>query len=264
MRGREFPIRCGSSVLQFLCCIAVLLGGCGSADRTNGVTVAVAANFLSTAEQIADEFTRRHGSTVTLVSGSTGKLYTQIVNGAPYDVFLAADSDRPKLLERSGVAVAGTGIAYAFGRLTLWSRDTEKIRGNGAAILERRDFRRLAIANPALAPYGAAARQLLERLDAWQGLADRLVMGENVAQAYALVATGNAELGLVALAQVLGERHTVRGSRWDVPAEMHDPIEQRAILLQRAAGNPVARQFLEFLLVAEVREIIEHAGYAVE
>ena len=226
--------------------------------------VAVAANFAEVVERLEADFERDGRHTLTFVAGSTGKLYAQIVHGAPFDAFLAADQERPELLEREGLAVAGSRFTYATGRLTLWSREPGRVGSDGAATLRRGGFRLLAIANPELAPYGAAARQTLEKLGLWSSLGGKIVMGETIGQAHAMVASGNAELGFVALSSVISPRNQLPGSRWDVPAELYEPIRQDAVLLKRAAGNAAARGFLEYLRGAEARALIESYGYRVE
>lgn len=224
--------------------------------------VAVAANFAEVAERLEERFEAETGHTITLVVGSTGKLYAQIAHGAPFDVFLSADQERPERLEGDGLAVAGSRFTYASGRLTLWSRDRGRVGADGAATLRQGGFRRLAIANPALAPYGVAARQTLEALGLWAALEEKVVMGETVGQAHAFVASGNAELGFVALSHVVGPGKGREGSRWDVPARLHEPLRQDAVLLARAAGNPAARGFLAFLRRPPVRALVESYGYA--
>lgn len=244
--------------------LAALVGGCGGPESGERATIAVATNFLDVAERLAAQYEARSGHRLRLVSGSTGQLYSQAVNGAPYDVFLAADEARPRRLVADGLAVGGSGFVYAVGRLVLWSSDPTRIGGDGAAVLARGDFRRLAIANPDLAPYGAAAKQALENMGAWEALRARIVLGENIGQAYALAATGNAELGLLALSQVKRPDADAVGSRWAVPLDHYDPIRQRAVLLTRAADNPAARGFLEFLGSPAARDVITATGYGVE
>jgi molybdate transport system substrate-binding protein len=226
--------------------------------------VAVAANFSEVAERLARDFERESGHKLTFVAGSTGKLHAQIANGAPFDVFLSADQESPVRLEKEGLAVAGSRFTYATGRLTLWSREPGRIGRDGAATLRQGKFRLLAIANPALAPYGAAARQTLESLGLWQRFQDRIVMGETIGQAHTLVASGNAELGFVALSSVLSPRNATKGSRWDVPSGLHAPIRQDAVLLARAAGNPAARGFLAFLRGGKAKAVVKTYGYGVE
>lgn len=234
----------------------------GSAAAAEAV-VAVAANFVEVAERLAADFERESGHRVILVGGSTGKLYAQIVHGAPFDAFLAADVERPERLERERRTVPGSRFTYSVGRLALWSREPGRVGRDGAATLRRGDFRRLAIANPDLAPYGAAARQVLTGLGLWERFADRVVMGETIGQAHAMVASGNAELGFVALSSLARPGEPAAGSRWEVPPGLHDPIRQDAVLLARAAGNPAARGFLAFLR-GEGRDVVASYGYGLE
>lgn len=253
MRHRA-PQRCALA-------LAVLVPSAATADTA---LVAVATNFAEAAGRLAGSFETRSGHRLQLSAGSTGKLYAQIIGGAPYDVFLAADRRHPELLVEAGRAVGASRFTYAVGRLTLWSRDAGRV-GDGPRALLEGDFRRLAIANPALAPYGAAARETLLALGVLQSLESRLVLGENVAQAYAMVATGNAELGLVALSSVLGPRTARGGSRWDVPETLHGPIRQDAVLLARASGNDAARAFLQFLRHdGAARRLLAGLGYFLE
>ena len=237
------------------------LPGAAAAEEA---VVAVAANFAEVAERLEELFEEGGGHTVTFVVGSTGKLYAQIAHGAPFDAFLAADRERPERLEREGLAVAGSRFTYAVGRLTLWSREPGRVGTDGAATLTQGDFRLLAIANPDLAPYGEAARKTLQSLGLWEGVQAKVVRGQTVGQAHALVASGSAELGLVALSSVLSPRNEVPGSRWDVPAELHAPIRQDAVLLKRGAGNAAARGFLELLRSDPARPVLETYGYGVE
>ncbi|MGB5579557.1 MAG: molybdate ABC transporter substrate-binding protein [Woeseia sp.] len=245
-------------------CISALQFACTGPDASGSVTVAVAANFYETAAAIAHSFEQEQGIKVSLVSGSTGKLFAQVRNGAPFDVFLSADETRAIALEDAGLAVAGSGFVYAVGRLSLWSRDPLRLHSNGEEVLRAGNFARLAIANPALAPYGAAARDVLLALGVMASLEDRIVTAENVAQVYAMVATGNAELGLLARASLVSPTHTVKGSRWDVPAALHAPIRQRAVLLQRAANNRDAQSFFRYLQSPGAIGIIKTAGYDTE
>jgi molybdate transport system substrate-binding protein len=221
------------------------------------IKVAVASNF-SAARPLAERFERTTGHRVVLVFGSTGKHYTQIVNGAPFDLFLAADADHAIRLEGAGSTVPATRFTYAVGALLLWSPDSSVIDPE-AEVLQRGDFRHLAIANPELAPYGAAAREVLMAKGLWQSLQNRLVRGENIAQAFQFVASGNAELGFIARSQVErnGRLPTV-GSYWEVPAALHAPIEQQAVLL---ADTDAGRSFLEFLRSDSARGIIRKYGY---
>lgn len=239
---------------------AVLQAAAAGAEEA---LVAVATNFAEVMEGLEAGFETETGYDLTVVSGSTGKLHAQIMHGAPFGVFLAADRERPRLLEEDGAAVSGTRFTYAVGRLVLWSPDPGRIGADGAAVLREGDFRRLAMANPALAPYGIAAQETLGALGLWQRLGDRIVLGENIGQAHAMVATGNAELGFVALSYVLSPRNETPGSRWEVPQASYSPIRQDAVLLEGAADNAVAAAFMEWLRGDEARLVIERFGYGV-
>ncbi len=218
--------------------------------------IAVAANFTGAAREIGAAFARETGHAAVFSFGATGALYAQIANGAPYDVFLAADQARPVRAEQEGLAVSGTRMTYAVGRLMLYSRDPSRVAG--AATLRDPAVSRLAIANPATAPYGAAAVEVLRALGVHEALAGKVVTGNTIAQTYQFVATGNAEVGFVALSQVIGHD---TGSRWLVTQELHAPIAQDAILLSGAADKPAARAFLAFLKSASARAIVEKYGY---
>lgn len=226
--------------------------------------VAVASNFTEALEQLEAGFEQASGHRLTVTAASTGMLYAQIRSGAPFDVFLAADQERPRLLQEEGHAVSGSRFTYAIGRLTLWSAHPGFIGADGAETLRTALFRTLAIANPDLAPYGMAARETLEALGLQETVNDRIVMGENIGQTQAMVATGNAELGFVALSSVVSPRNESEGSRWDVPQELYTPIRQDAVLLARAADNPAARDFLAYLKGAEARTVIRDFGYGVD
>lgn len=227
-----------------------------SADH---VTVAVATNFTEVLEHLSDTFEQTTGHTVVIVSGSTGKLYAQITNGAPFDVFMAADQARPALLVDGNHA--DKAVTYAIGQLALWSTDPARV--TGPETLET-EFRHLAIANPDLAPYGLAAKQALLAMSRFIPLEDRLVLGENIGQTFALVASGNAELGFVALSYVQSSRNKIEGSTWTVPAALHAPIKQDAVLLNRATENHAAQAFFAFLQTDETRVEIRNFGYMVE
>lgn len=227
------------------------------------VRVAVAANFTTAMKRIAARFEASTGERVVSSFGSTGTLYAQICNGAPFDVFLAADKRRPRLLEENGDAVAGTRFTYAVGRLVLWSARPGYVDDAGQ-VLKAGSFAHLAMANPKTAPYGAAAEQVLKDMGLWQRLQPRLVQGSNVAQTEQFVATGNAELGFVALAQVKGAADGASGSEWLVPHTLYRPIEQQAVLLKRGRHNAGARAFIAYLKGAQARSVIEKLGYAVQ
>jgi len=222
-------------------------------------TVAVAANFTAAAEEIGKAFETASGHTVTYSFGSTGQLFTQIAHGAPFEVFLAADQARPEKAEADGLAVEGTRFTYATGKLVLWSADADLIDGT-PEILKDSELAHVAIANPATAPYGAAAMEVIEALGLTDALKPKLVEGKNIAQAYQFVATGNAPVGFVALSQVVKDDS---GSRWSIPSDLYAPIRQDAVLLKTGAENEAAKAYLEFLKGKEARKIIESFGYGV-
>ena len=232
-------------------------GGAFAGDTT----VAVAANAAEVVETLAAEFERESGHRVTVTVGSTGKLYAQILHGAPFDIFLAADQERPRLLVEQGIAVEDSRRTYAIGRLVLWSPDPG-VAVNADALRDG-SFRRLAIANPDLAPYGAAARETLRELGLWESLRPKIVLGENVGQAFTMAASGNAELGFVSLSSVLSPRHRREGSYWEIPERLHAPIRQDSVLLDRARDNPAARDFHEFLGSSRAGETIGSFGFVV-
>ena len=224
--------------------------------------MAVAANAAEAVEALAAEFEQQSGHRVTISVGSTGKLYAQILHGAPFDVFLAADQERPRLLVEQGIAVEGSRLTYAVGRLVLWSSD--RTVEASAETLRAASFRRLALANPDLAPYGAAARDTLRELGLWESLRTKIVLGENVGHAFAMTASGNAEFGFVALSSVFSGRNEREGNYWEVPGHFHRPILQDAVLLNRAKDNPTAVAFHRFLGSPSALETIESFGFVVD
>jgi len=236
----------------------------GSSVFAGEVTVAVASNFLNPFKQLVPVFQKQSGHTVRTVSGSTGKLYAQIMHGAPFDVFLAADGERPRLLEKNGHAVPATRFTYARGKIVLWSADPQLIDAGGKIILQRRNFKHLALANPKTAPYGKAAYTTLKNLNLWQSLSPALVQGENIGQTFQFVATGNAELGFVALSQVMDPRLKIKGSRWIVPEHLYEAIDQDAVLLVRGQSQPAARALLQFLKSDPARQLIQSYGYGLK
>ena len=221
------------------------------------IRVAVASNFSKPIEAIAARFEDHTGHRLILVFGSTGKHYAQIINGAPFELFLAADMQRPKLLEQQGIAIAGTRFTYARGRLVLWSPRNNYVDAEGK-ILESGEFRHLAIANPKLAPYGMAAQEVLESRGLWKSLQQRLVRGESIGQAYQFVSSGNAELGFVAYSQINQPNLINTGSYWVIPQTLYEPIEQQVVLLKE---NTVARDFLSYMQKQEIKKIIFQYGY---
>ena len=233
-----------------------LLGGARAAE----VSVAVAANFAAPMQKIAAAFEHDTGHKAVLAFGSTGRFHAQIGNGAPFDVLLAADEETPLQLERDGQGVAGTRFTYAVGRLVLWSRQPGLVDDQGA-VLKTGTFARLALADPKLAPYGAAAIETLTRLGLLEQLRPKFVQGENIGQTYQFVATQNVPLGFVALSQVFADGRLTQGSAWVVPASLHRPIRQDALLLVRGQGKPAAQALLAYLRGEKARSIIRSYGY---
>jgi len=217
----------------------------------------VASNFSSTARDISEQFAKETGFRVRITTASTGKLYAQILNGAPFDVLLAADAERPRRLETAGVGISGTRFTYALGALVLWSRQVDDCRD----ALRRQDGGRIAIANPETAPYGEAAKSFLQQSGLWGSLGDRLVVGENISQTLHFAASGNAQLGFVARAQLQAPSLPPASCSWPVPETMHAAIDQQAILLRRGSDAEGAKRFLEFLRSNAGRAIILRHGY---
>jgi molybdate transport system substrate-binding protein len=242
----------------------LLVAACASlavATATAGeVQVAVAANFTAPMRKIAAAFNADTGHHARLSFGSTGLFYAQIRSGAPFQVLLAADDETPAKLARQGFATADSRITYATGRLVLWSATPTLVDDQGA-VLEKRDLGRIALANPKLSPYGAAAIETLTRLGALQRLQPHFVQGENIGQAFQFVSTGNAALGFVALSQVMQDGRLSRGSAWIVPSNLHAPLRQDAIQLTKGRNNPAASALVEYLRGEKSRAIIRSFGY---
>ncbi|WP_182085571.1 molybdate ABC transporter substrate-binding protein [Aureimonas sp. ME7] len=233
--------------------LAVLPGVAAQAASTQ---VAVAANFTDAAKDIAKAFQEKTGDEAVLSFSATGQFYTQITQGAPFEVFLAADDDRPTRAVKEGFGVEGTVFTYAIGQLVLFSQNADTVKGEET--LKANAFAKLAIANPESAPYGAAAIETLKALKLYDAIQPKIVQGTSIAQAYQFVQTGNAELGFVALGQVVNEKG---GSRWDVPQDLYTPIRQDAVLLKTGEGNAAAKAFVDFLKTPEALEIIRRYGY---
>lgn len=221
--------------------------------------VAVAANFLITLRLLEAEFESTSSHEVEVISGSTGLLYAQIRNGAPFDLLLAADQQRPRRLAVDGFGDSSSVFTYAIGRLALWSARPEFVNHGTVDRLADIEFRWLAIAEPAIAPYGMATRQTLEHMGIWQALESRMVKGQNIAQTFAMISTGNAELGFVALSQVLA--HDSESSFILIPQDAHEPIRQDAIMLNKGTQNAAAAAFVAFLKSDNAKTIIERSGY---
>jgi molybdate transport system substrate-binding protein len=245
--------------------VAALTGFAGiSAAKAEDVLVAVAANFAEALQDLAALYEKASGNRIVITTGATGKLYAQVKQGAPFQILLSADAKTPAKLEEEKVAVAGTKFTYAVGKLALWSLDARRIVADGAMALSASDFQHLAIANPELAPYGVAAQETLQSLGLWDKLGPRIVMGENIGQTHSMVATGNAELGFVALSAVQNPKKPTEGSFWVVPQDRFTQIRQDAILLNAGAENVAAQGFLDFLQSPEAHALIESYGYGVE
>ena len=224
------------------------------------VMAAVAANFTAPMKMLAKSFEQDTGHKLVLSFGSTGSFYAQIKNGAPFDVLLAADSDTPLRLEKDGLGVAGSRFTYATGRLVLWSPKAGVVDDQGS-VLSSGKFQRLAISNPKLAPYGAAAMQVLANLGLEATVQPKLVQGENIAQAYQFTASENAQIGFVALSQVFMQGHISQGSAWVVPAHLHAPLQQDAIVLRKGQDNPGAQALMVYLQSEKARRTLQTFGY---
>jgi molybdate transport system substrate-binding protein len=255
--NQEFTMRFARSV-QFAVGIAawVITSTSVPAAQTN---VAVAANFTEAAKEIAAAFKAKTGHEAVLSFGASGQFYTQITQGAPFQVFLSADDTRPKKLVEDGLAVPGSNFTYAIGKLVLWSRTPGLVKDGDT--LKVASFAKLSICNPVAAPYGAAAVETMKSLKIYETLQPKLVEGATITQAYQFVETGNAELGFVALSQLTGPE---TGSRWLVPQELYSPIRQDVVLLKGGASNEAATGFIAFLRSPEARVIIQKYGYVLD
>ena len=228
--------------------------------RAESVFVAVASNFLLPMEQLAQQFQQETGHKVKLSFGSSGKLFAQIYNGAPFHVFFSADQAKPIALEKKGLVVDGSRFTYALGGLALWSNKVDYIDSEGQ-VLEKGNFKKLALANPKLAPYGVASTEVLQNLGLTAATRSKLVKGENISQTYQFIASGNADLGFVALSQI--DSKASKGSVWIVPHELFNPIRQDAVLLTKGQNNGAAFAFMTFMKGPKAKAIIEASGYQV-
>ncbi|MCB1907624.1 MAG: molybdate ABC transporter substrate-binding protein [Rhodocyclaceae bacterium] len=244
-------------ILLCLCCLAASLGA-----HAGEVLVAVAANFTAPMKEIAASFEGATGHRARLAFGSTGKLYAQIRNGAPFEVLLAADSETPAQLEALGLTVAGTRSSYAIGRLALWSPDPARVDAAGRVLADG-SIRRLALANPQLAPYGRAAEQTLRALGLWQSLRARLVLAESISQSYQFIASGNVPLGFVALSQIVRGGALQSGSAWRVPDDLFGPLRQDLVLLRPGEHSPAAAALLRFMASPDAHRVLRDYGYEV-
>ncbi|SMF28070.1 molybdate transport system substrate-binding protein [Alteromonadaceae bacterium Bs31] len=234
-----------------------------AATASQEVRVAVASNFIAPMRLIKKDFEASTSFKVSLSFASSGKLYAQIHNGAPYDLFLSADSTKPARLVKEGLAINSSLFTYALGTLVLWSSDENLLSGKHEALAQN-TFNKLAIANPKLAPYGAAAMQVLQQLGLSEAVQHKIVKGENIAQAYQYVSSGNAQLGFVAYSQIKAAKDPNRGSIWIVPETLYNAIQQDAVLLTSGKNKPAAKKLLEYLQSTAARTLIKQSGYSVE
>jgi molybdate transport system substrate-binding protein len=248
-----------SRILLGLCLTGLFPVACGAGE----IRVAVASNFTAPMHVIAAAFEKESGHKIVAAFGPSGKFYAQIRNGAPFQILFSADDEIPRRLEQEGLAVPTTRFTYAIGALALWSAQPGFVDRDGATLGMGR-FSRLAIANPRLAPYGRAAVETLRNMRLERELEARLVQGENIAQTYQFVATGNAELGFVALSQIVHAGDALPGSAWIVPAALHSPIRQDAVLLRNGADNGAALELLRFFKTGTAQSIILSYGYRSE
>lgn len=224
------------------------------------VQVAVAANFTAPIQAIAKDFEKDTGHKLVSSFGATGQFYAQIKNGAPFEVFLSADDTTPEKLENEGETVKGSRFTYAIGTLALWSPKAGYVDDKGE-VLKKNDYKHLSIANPKAAPYGLAATQVLAKLNLTEATKGKLVEGQNITQAFQFVSTGNAELGFVALSQIYKDGKVSNGSAWIVPADLHDPIKQDAVILNKGKDNAAAKALVDYLKGPKAAEVIKSYGY---
>jgi molybdate transport system substrate-binding protein len=242
-----------------LCLLLIALTGIAAQAQADEVSVAVAANFTAPMQKIAADFEKATGHKVVAAYGSTGKFYAQIKNGAPFEVLLAADDETPARLLAENAAVAGSRFTYAIGKLVLWSAKPAIVDAKGE-VLKKGGFDHIALANPKLAPYGAAAIQAMKTLGVYDALQPKIVMAENITQAHQFVSSGNALLGFVALSQVLKDGK-IEGSAWMVPASLYPPIRQDAVILEKGKGKPAALALVKYLKGDKARAVIKSFGY---
>jgi len=231
-----------------------------SPAQADEVQVAVAANFTAPIQAIAADFEKDTGHKLVAAYGATGQFYTQIKNGAPFEVFLAADDSTPAKLDSEGNTVKGSRFTYAIGTLALWSAKDGYVDSKGQ-VLKGNQYQHLSIANPKAAPYGLAATQVLAKLGLTEQVKAKIVEGQNITQAYQFISTGNAELGFVALSQIYKDGKVSSGSAWIVPADLHDPIKQDAVILNKGKDNPAAKALVDYLKGPKAAAVIKSYGY---
>lgn len=241
--------------------LALTSAMCCLTTQAGEVAVAVAANFSAPMQKIAKAFEQDTGHKAQLAFGATGKFYAQIKNGAPFAVLLAADDETPTRLEKEGLAMAGTRFTYAVGRLALWSKQPNFVDDKGE-ILRSNRFEKLAIADPKLAPYGAAAMEVIQRMGVQPNVTPKIVQGDSIGQSYQFVSTENAQLGFVALSQISIDGRLTQGSAWVVPQSLHTPLKQDAVLLKAGKDNAAALALLKYLQSDAAKTIIRGYGYA--
>ncbi len=247
--------------LSYLAATAATLFACTNA-LADEVQVAVAANFTAPIQAIAKDFEKDTGHKLVASFGATGQFYAQINNGAPFEVFLAADDSTPAKLEQEKQTVEGSRFTYAIGTLALWSAKPGYVDAQGE-VLKKNDYKHLSIANPKTAPYGLAATQVLAKLNLTEATKGKLVEGQNITQAFQFVSTGNAELGFVALSQIYKDGKVENGSAWIVPSSLHDPIRQDAVILNKGKDNPAAKAFIDYLRGPKATAVIKSYGYQI-
>jgi len=247
--------------LSYLAATAATLLVCTNA-LADEVQVAVAANFTAPIQAIAKDFEKDTGHKLVASFGATGQFYAQINNGAPFEVFLAADDSTPAKLEQEKQTVEGSRFTYAIGTLALWSAKPGYVDAQGE-VLKKNDYKHLSIANPKTAPYGLAATQVLAKLNLTEATKGKLVEGQNITQAFQFVSTGNAELGFVALSQIYKDGKVENGSAWIVPSSLHDPIRQDAVILNKGKDNPAAKAFIDYLKGPKATAVIKSYGYQI-
>ena len=241
----------------------LVLSTVAGAVNAGEVNAAVAANFTVPVQQIAALFEKETGNTVKFSFGSTGKFYSQIKEGAPFDVLLAADEKTPKLMEKEGLGVADTRFVYAVGKLVLWSAKPGFVDDKGA-VLSKGSYNKIAYADPKLAPYGLAAQETLQKLNLWEGVKSKMVTGESITQTYQFAATGNAEIAFIALSQITKDGKVSDGSWWIVPADLYTPITQAAIMVTSAKDKAASQAFLKYLKSEKALAIIRSFGYGLQ
>lgn len=245
----------------FIRVVLALLSGVAAVGASAGeVQVAVASNFTAPMKIIAADFEQDTGNKVLAAFGATGQFYAQIKNGAPFELFFAADQATPAKLEQEGLTVPDSRFTYAIGTLALWSAKKNYVDDKGQ-VLKKNEFKHLSVANPKTAPYGLAAMQTLDKLGLTQAVESKIVQGQNISQTQQFVSSGNAELGFVALSQIYKNGELTGGSAWIVPDTLHQPIKQDAVILNRGKNNPVAQEFMNYIKSPKSAAIIRAYGY---